>query len=112
MEINLDQARAVRRETLGETPVVVFGETQFTLPVEWPVQASITMGRFAKAQAANDQDAATVAMLDTFAALLNGQYEKFMAFQPSWEDLNTLLGGIPQAYGFESPGESQASDDS
>lgn len=109
MKIDLDAARAARREAAGESPVIVLNGKEIALPAEIPFDAAARMGRMAKAVEAKDNDA----LMDDFGvwlkALLGPAYDEFMAAQPSVNDLMALAEGLVKAYGFEDLGESQAS---
>lgn len=96
MDIDLDAAKAARREASKEGPVVVFGGQRFPLQPELPFEAAehLLYGRLREA----------------IALIFNGGHEEFMALKPSTEDLRLLLDvELPKAYGSEDLGESPAS---
>lgn len=93
--LDLDAARAARAEAQGEPPVVTFGGEQFTLPAELPL-------RYAWALIDNDHEGA-------LKMLFNGQHERFLAKDPSRDDVLALIKGIPLLYGIGDEGESPAS---
>lgn len=100
MRIDLDAAKAARREASGEAPIVVFGGKEFTLPVELPQSA---------AEAINDVSNDKGSVNDIFKILLNGQFSDFMALGPSVDDVKEFFDKIAPVYGVASTGESQAS---
>jgi hypothetical protein len=103
-EINLDAARAARRETLGETPTVVFGGETFELEPELPfalVDALLDAG---------DEETAKVAVVKAMAkAMFGDRYADFMAKNPSMADVQELVIQITPLYGL-TLGESSASE--
>lgn len=99
MSIDLDKARAARREAQGAGPSVVFGGETFALPVELPV-AVIEL--FAVPVVTGD------VLLKMVHAFLDGRYDDFMAHDPSVNDLNVFVEGLMTEYG-ASVGESVAS---
>lgn len=99
MPIDLDAARAARREQRGDGPVVVFGGEEFAFPVEIPMTVVAMM----------TQDITPVVMLDVIREFLGDRYDAFMSHQPSPDDLSTLVKGIMEEYGM-TPGESEASE--
>lgn len=106
MAIDLDAARAARKEGKGEPPEVIFGGATYTLPVEMPFEI---VEQLALLQNANGDDAsAAEPVLAVVHLLLGDQYEAFMANHPSMDDLTALAKGAMQEYGV-GPGESQAS---
>lgn len=105
MAIDLDAARAARREAQGEPPTVTFGGETFNLPVELPFDISEMGTRLNEAQTSTEVAAA---MRDTMKMLLADDYDRFMALRPSTQDLVVLVEGIPKEYGI-GPGESRAS---
>lgn len=95
MRIDLDAAKAARREARGEGPTVVFGGKDFQLAPEVPFEATehLAAGR----------------VIDAVHLLLGDSHDEFMAFKPSVEDLMTLFEQMTTAYGLESVGNGQAS---
>lgn len=109
MKIDLDAARAARREAAGEAPVIVIGGQEVELPAEIPFEAAAQMGAMAKAVEAKDNDALTDYFGAWLRTLLGDAYDAFMAARPSVNDLMALSEGLVKAYGFEDLGESPAS---
>lgn len=95
MELDLDAARAARAETRGEAPTIKQGGERFTLPVELPI-------RYVWNLVEGDDIAA-------LRVLLNGQLDRFLATEPTREDILAFVAGVPQLYGLGSSGESSAS---
>ena len=93
--IDLDAAKAARREARGEGPTVVFGAQEFTLDAEIPFEVTehLAEGRVSEA----------------VALLLGDSHEAFMASKPSVEDLMMLFEQLTTAYGLETLGNGQAS---
>jgi hypothetical protein len=109
MGINLDQARAARREKLEINPTVTFGGAEFEMPIELPLSAVSNLRKLALATQVNDGDAIEAALLGTAESLLGPeQYAKFLAFTPSIGDLAAFIEGIPGEYGLDL-GEAPAS---
>lgn len=94
-ELDLDAARAARAEARGESPTVTLGGETFILPAELPMRYVWTLVE------GDDMDALKV--------LFNGQLERFLATDPTREDILALVAGVPKLYGLASQGESPAS---
>lgn len=109
MAIDLDEARAARREERGEAPKIIFEGTEFTLPVELPIEAVAAISALAKAGTAQDGDAVLGALQEVAKSVLGEGYETFMAHAPSIADLSALVQGLPAEYGL-GLGESSASE--
>lgn len=92
MAIDLDAARAARREAKGQGPVVVFNKKKYKLPVEVPYSA---MEKASLLE--TDPSAENVAAM--IKALLGEHYDAIMAQNPSVEDINALVEGIMEEYG-------------
>lgn len=105
--INLDAAKAARREAQKTPPKVIFGKRTFTLPVEIPFEAVEQLGQIDTA----DPTTATSVITRFIAILFGDQYETFLKLQPSTQDVEVLMESLATVYGFESPGESPASVD-
>ena len=103
-EINLDAARAARRETLGESPCVVFGGKKFDLEPELPfalVDALLDAG---------DDEIAKVVIVKAMAqAMFGKKYDAFMKLNPTMPDIQELVIQITPLYGL-TLGESSASE--
>lgn len=120
MSIDLDAARAARREAAGINPSVTFGGRDFVLPVELPIETTDWGRRITEAEEARDaerkgsvawrekQVALTGLVTGFLRFLLADQADAFFALKPSYEDAYALLLGIPAEYG-TSLGESRAS---
>lgn len=106
--IDLDAARAARREAAGEAPVIIFGGERFTLPVEMPFEVA---EHFSAAGTVSPDAGAEAAapIIAALKVLLDDQYEAFMRHRPSMQDLVALFEGAMAAYGFGNAGESSAS---
>jgi len=100
--IDLDAARAARREAKGDGPVIRFNEKDFNLPAE------VSFG-VVDAAAKLSESADPSAVLVVVRAIMGDAYESFMAENPSVDDLEVLIGGALDAYGL---GEQPASSES
>lgn len=107
--IDLDAAKAARRETLGEAPVVIWQGATFELPVELPFDTGEALLTFLE-----DTEAGAAAVFADVRAilrpLLGARFEEFMAGHPAMGDLIEFMRGLPQEYGFTDLGESVASE--
>lgn len=111
MSINLDEARAARREVDAVAPVIVFGGREYVLPIELPVEVVRSLTELADLSGKKDVDGneITKVLLDTVRGFLGDQYDDFMQNSPSVNDLSAFVEGIPSEYGL-GLGESQDSD--
>lgn len=110
MKIDLDAARAARREASGEpAPTIFFSEKEFTLPLEIPFEVAERMGKMGAAAESNNNLEVADGFRDVLRLLLGEQFDEFMSFRPSAQDLMALVDGVVKAYGFADAGESQAS---
>lgn len=112
MGINLDEARAARREAEGKAPdPIVFGGQEFVMPVELPVEAINWMVRLADLSGKKNNGIAIKEALEGVirGLLTDDDLGRFMSLKPSIEDLTAVVEGVPAEYGFEDVGESQAS---
>ena len=98
MDLDLDAARAARAEVRGEAPTITIGGETFTLPPELPMRYVWTL--------VDGED------MDSLKVLFDGQLDRFLATDPTREDILALVAGIPELYGLASEGESPASDGS
>jgi hypothetical protein len=107
--IDLDAAKAARREAAGEAPTLTFGGEAFSLPVELPFEVGHRLLSLLENIAGG-----TTAVFDDVEAILRPlfaeRYEAFMAHGPSMADIMALLTGLPREYGFTDVGESPASE--
>lgn len=111
-ELDLNKLRAARFEAKGEGPTVKFGKNTFTCPPEVPFMVVEAFGRMESAEENASGFEAATAILDAVRRLIgDDQYAKFMAEDPSTEDIVEFLTGIMNLYGVE-PGESPASPES
>jgi hypothetical protein len=99
MAIDLDAARAARREAKGEGPRVIFGGISYELSPELPFGVLEAMRELMS----DDNEKAPGALVDLTRALLGEHYDAFKATQPTVDDLNELIGGVMEEYGVESP---------
>lgn len=123
--IDLDKARAARREAAGEAPTFVLDEREFALPAEMPFEVIEKVGEIRAAAVIDPKtgepeldadgeprmDATIVAgaILGMFKIMLgDAEYAAFMQLRPSMDDLSALFDGVMAEYGV-TPGESQAS---
>lgn len=93
--LDLDAARAARAEVRGDPPSITLGGQTFTLPAELPMRYIWTL---------IDGDE-----MGALKLLFNGQLDKFLAAEPSKEDILALMAGVPKLYGVGTSGESPAS---
>lgn len=105
--VDLDAARAARREAQKQQPQVVLGGHTYVLPYELPLEASLRL-----AEMPRDETSAAKAIMEIVKVLLGDQMEAFMANDLSGDDLEAFLKGILPLYGFGDVGESSASESS
>ena len=110
--VDLDAARAARQEAAGDPHQVRLGGRDFLLPAEIAFEALEGLIAVADLDADTDAAAALLGTRNLFEALFADQWDDFMALHPSLTDLLVLAGEIPRLYGFDSVGESRASDSS
>jgi hypothetical protein len=110
MAIDLDAARAARREVDKEAPKAVFGGRDFGLPAELPFSVVQGLVEMEQGQANDDQAAVGNAVTDIIRELFGTDYDAFMDLRPSMQDLEALIGGVMLQYGFSDVGESSASE--
>lgn len=109
MKIDLDAARAARREASGEPPVIVFGGKELELTFEIPFEVAERMGSMGVALENQDGNELSNGFRDVLKLLLGDHFDEFMAQRPSVPDLMAMVDGVVKAYGFADLGESQAS---
>jgi hypothetical protein len=107
--VDLDAARAARREAKGEDIIVRFGGNDFTMPPELPFEVVEVLGDIR--DAGEDAPRMANAIFQMFQILLGDQFETFKAARPSMDDLNAMLEGVMAEYGV-TLGEQEASADS
>lgn len=103
MAIDLDKARAARREAQGEGPEIIFGGVTYELSTEIP------FGVLEAFRGLSRDDPSAIA--DIAKALLGKHYTAFLNTDPppSLDDFNELIGGVLEEYGVSSPLESSTS---
>lgn len=106
--VDLDALRAARREANKEAPAVTLGGQRFELPIELPLGAVAALGRMFSHE--DDPGILGEETLNVVRELLGDQYDDFMSHRPSMEDLEAMLNAVMPEYGFETPGESPASE--
>jgi hypothetical protein len=105
--VDLDAARAARREADKEGPTVTLDGKSFVLPVELPFAVTEA---FMKVASSGDNPEQSISSLATATRLLLGdRYEEFMALGPSVNDLLAMFDGIVKEYGLDT-GESSPSE--
>lgn len=110
MPIDLDQARAARAEAQGTGPELVFGGHTFKLPPELPIDTLDALAQLDAASQSKDSAAITTAFRGIATSLVGEKNAaKFLAMQPSIQDMSALVDGIAKEYGFATVGESSAS---
>lgn len=109
--IDLDAARAARREVKEETPTAMFGGREFALPAELPFGVFVSL-----AEMREDPEGSVEAMTHLLEALFGDEAQAFIDLGPSIEDIQALVEGSLGAYGLapedeteEALGESSAS---
>lgn len=113
--IDLDAARAARRESKGEASSIVLGGKEYVLPVELPFEVAEYLGEVAVSANGGEDDPAYAgkvakAVNRAVEAMLGPEaYAAFKAERPSLEDLTLLVEEVVKAYGFADVGESEAS---
>jgi hypothetical protein len=108
MAINLDAAKAARREAIKEQPTITYGGRSWELPIELPLETAVVI---ADLQGAMDGEGSEAAMLfrQVVTSLLGDtEGAKFMEMQPSIQDVSALIIGLVDEYGL-TVGESEAS---
>lgn len=108
-KINLDAARAARREAEQEAPIVTLGGKDYELPVELPFEVAEHFAALAIAKERKDEAAMAAGVIQVVKSLLGDHFDSFMKSRPSIDDLLALVEGLTEAYGVEDVGESQAS---
>ena len=103
MAIDLDKARAARREQMGHGPEIIFGGMTYELSPEMPFSILEAFRGLGK----NDPSA----IADITKALLGKHYDAFLAMDPppSLDDFNEVIGAVLGEYGVDSPLDTSAS---
>lgn len=109
--IDLDAARAARREAEQDPPVIVLDGEDFTLPIELPFEIAGDLGKLFAAKGDKDKLAELAGQVVPLIVkgLLGDDHDRFMEHRPSFDDLIVLLEGMAVAYGLADVGESSAS---
>ena len=116
--VDLDAARAARREAKGEAVIIRFGGEDFALPPELPLDVTDALTELQNAsptgeasELTDEQGARVMTAMVDFIKVLMGEegWTRFNAHRPSFDDLEGLLGGVMDAYGMADVGESGAS---
>ena len=103
--VDMDSARAARREAQKQQPQVVFGGRTYVLPFELPLEASLRL-----AEREGDERSSAKAIMAVIEVLLGDQVEAFMSTPEfSGDDLEAFLEGVLPLYGVGDTGESKAS---
>ena len=108
MKIDLDAAKAARREANGEAPTVVFGGKEYELPVELPFEVATSMAGLDEESIKADPSLVGEKINAVVSILFGTSVEEFMGGAPSMNDLMALIEGLSGVYGLDA-GESQAS---
>lgn len=112
MNIDLDAIRAARLEKSVEESTVKFGGETFTLPRELPVSFGEALGRVVKRidpKTKKEEDVLAPDTLGAAKAVLDGQYDRFLALGPSYDDMAEFVNGVADALTGKTEGESKAS---
>lgn len=112
MNIDLDAIKAARLEKEVDPSTVTFGGEEFTLPRELPVAFGEALGRVVTRIDSETKKEESVLAPDTLGAakaVLNGQYDRFLALGPSYDDLAEFVNGVADALTGKTEGESKAS---
>jgi hypothetical protein len=107
--IDMDKARAARREADQVPPTVIFGGQTFELPVELPLDVVDEFVAMFRARSEKDNEAAGRHINAAIELLLGDGFPAFKALRPSAEDYAALLDGLMVEYGADL-GESSASE--
>ena len=89
--LDLDAARAARKEAQKEAPVIKFKGKEFPLPVELPWEVAETA-------AVGDASSA----LKAIELLIGSQWKEFKKLNPSVADVMVIVEGIGDIYGVSS----------
>lgn len=99
MSIDLNKARAARREANKEAPEVVIGDQKFVLPVEMPFAVTEHLAVLKDAEERKENALVATAILNILRVLFGADYEAFMEQAPSMQDLEVLLEQLMAEYG-------------
>lgn len=100
--MDLDKARAARREAAKIHPEVIFGGEKFELPLEMPYSVVKAMMGLTTLKGQEGVQKATIVnqVMDTIMKnLLGKNIDRFNALTPSYEDLFALMDGLLEEYG-------------
>lgn len=101
MKIDLDAARAARREAAKEQPTITLNGKTFTLPLELPLSLAEAFIGFGDIQDDEVDMKIPGILAGVMRSLLGDQYESFMAEGPSLDDLMVILNGMKETYGVD-----------
>lgn len=102
MTVDLDEARAARKEAQGEGPVLKLDGKEYKLPPELPYEVLESI------RGLQSPETAAGALVDFTRAILGKDYEKIKT-KLSFNDLETLVEGIMKDYGITAPLEPSSS---
>lgn len=108
MAIDLDAAKAARREQNGTNPQLTYGGKTWDLPLELPLDTVIAISELEQAIEGETGNSAAEKFRLVAESLLGDNSAEFLAFKPSVQDIGVLIGGLVEEYGL-TPGESEAS---
>ena len=108
MAIDLDAAKAARREQQEQEPELTYGGKTWKLPVELPLDTVIAIADLEQAIERGTGNDAAALFREVAASLLGDDAAEFLALQPSIQDIGVLISGLVDEYGL-TPGESEAS---
>lgn len=101
--LNLDAARAARREAAGEPVSFVLGGETFDLPVEMPLEALDYVAQLPTA------DNAAVLLAPLLRAMIGeDEWPRFMAQKPTLDDMLALSDHLWTEYGVDPSKPSQS----
>lgn len=102
MAIDLDKARAARREVENATPSFILDGKEYPLPVELPFSTLETL------RGLNNEDTAIESLISFMKSLVGDNYDE-VAPKLTLHDFRELVASIMRDYGVESPLASSAS---
>lgn len=88
-DLDVDAAKAARREAQGKNPIFTFGGETFTLPIELPFSIMLEVEELGDAPPS----------LVLRGLLEEEQWEKFKALKPTMDDIEVLFKWIDEVYG-------------
>jgi len=100
-KVDLNKMRAARLEKLDPGPILEFGDETFQCPAEVPFAVIEAFARLETADQQQNGEKATAALSDAVRGVLGDQFEKFMALNPSTEDLVAVIEEVFSEYGVD-----------